>query len=268
MTEATTPEAAEPGVDIEKQGSVATVTLRNPAKRNAFTRQMRYDLTSGLDALMRDEEVRVIVLRGDGEHFSSGADVSGGKPPVWTLIQHRANNKELNDLAGLFAASPKPVIAAVEGIAVGGAMGFAVACDVVVASKKARFIPLFTKLGIVPEMGILHTLAMRIGGTRAKRLLMSSRNVEGPEAFEIGLADELVEPGQAYARALEIAHEFDDCSPLAVAIVKEAYANGIPSMAEAGRIEVDFVPLLVRTEDTREGFASAREKRKPKFTGN
>lgn len=259
---------SEPGIDLEKRDGIAIVTIRNPQRRNAFTPAMRRALTDTLAQLMTEGEIRAIVLRGDGEHFCSGADLSTSRAAGWTLIQHRENSREITRLTELLARGPKPVIAAVEGAAAAAGMGIACACDVVVAGGAANFIPLFTRLGLVPEVGLMYTLGQRIGAARARRMLMSSKPLDAVAALKIGLVDEVVEPGHAFGRAIEIAHEFDDCVPLAVAVVKEAFANGVPDVAAASRIEVDFVPLLVRTEDTREGIAAAREKRRPKFTGN
>jgi len=258
------------GVRIERRDTVGVVTISNPARRNAFSPDLRRDLTARLQELVVDPDIRAIVLRGEGEHFCAGADVSGprGAAPARTLVQHRENNKEINRLTQVLAAGPKPVIAAVEGAAAGAGMGMAVACDVIVAARNARFVPLFTRLGLVPELGSLYTLAQRIGASRARRVLMASKPIGAEQGFEMGLVDELVEPGQALEKALEVAHEFDECVPLSVALVKEAFANGIPNIAEAGRIEVDFVPMLARTEDMREGMLASREKRKAKFTGH
>lgn len=259
----------EQEIRIEKRDGVAVVTISNPDRRNAFTPDMRFALTSGLENLAEDEEVRSIVLRGDGEHFCSGADISGGAARApRTLVQHRQNNKGINRLTQIVTGGPKPVIAAVEGAAAGAGMGIACACDVIVAARNARFVPLFSRLGLVPEIGIFYTLGQRIGQARAKRVLMASTSLGGEDAYAIGLVDELVEPGRTLDKALEVAHEFDDCVPLSVALIKEAYAAGIGNVDAAGRIEVDFVPMLSRTEDTREGMAASREKRKPRFTGH
>jgi 2-(1,2-epoxy-1,2-dihydrophenyl)acetyl-CoA isomerase len=256
-------------IGLERRASVGILTLSNPERRNAFTPDMRRTLTAGFGELIGDNQIRAIVLRGDGEHFCSGADISGSGAASQqrTLIQHRENNKEINQLSRAINGGPKPVIAAVEGAAAGAGMGMASACDVIVAARNARFVPLFSRLGLTPEIGILHTLAQRVGAARARRILMASKPISAEEGFDIGLVDELVEPGETLPRAVELAHEYDDCVPLSVALIKEAFANGVSSLAEAGRIEVDFVPLLVRTNDTREGMAASREKRRPKFTG-
>jgi enoyl-CoA hydratase/carnithine racemase len=258
------------GIGVERNAGVGVVTMSNPQKRNAFTPDMRRELTARLVELSSDSEIRAIVLRGDGEHFCSGADVSGsgGPAPARTIVQHRENNKEINRLTQVLAGGSKPVIAAVEGAAAGAGMGMACACDVIVAARNARFVPLFTRLGLVPEIAILYTLAQRIGAARARRVLMASKPIGAEDGFNLGLVDELVEPGQALEKALEVAHEFDDCVPLSVALVKEAFANGVADIGEAGRIEVDFIPLLSRTEDMREGMAASREKRKAKFSGH
>lgn len=255
-------------IRVERRGPAGIVTLVNPERRNAFTPDMRRALVAALDELGGETDIRAIVLRGDGAHFCSGADLSASAPRgARTLIQHREYNKEINQLTRAIAMGPKPVIAAVEGAAAGAGMGVASACDVVVAARNAKFVPLFTRLGVVPEIGILYTLAQRIGASRARRILMASTPLEAERAYELGLVDELVEPGATFERALEVVGEFEQSTPLSVALVKEAFANGVHDIAEAGRIEVDFVPLITRTDDTIEGVTALREKRAAKFTG-
>jgi enoyl-CoA hydratase/carnithine racemase len=256
------------GLTIERRDGAAVITLSNPERRNAFTPDMRRGIVAALMEIAGETETRAVVVRGDGDHFCSGADLSASAPSgSRTYLQHRQYNKEINQLGQAIAAGPKPVIAAVEGNAAGAGMGVACACDVIVAARNARFTPLFTRLGVVPEIGIMHTLALRVGASRARRILMSSKPLGAEEAFEIGLVDELVEPGATLEKALDVAHDYDDCAPLSVALVKEAFAHGVASLAEAARFEVDFIPLITRSDDTREGMSASREKRKPKFSG-
>jgi len=260
---------ATQGVGLERRDGVAVITLSNVIRRNSFTPVMRRDIVAKLGELAGETDIRSVVIRGDGDHFCSGADLTASAGAgARTYLQHRQYNKEINELGRALAAGPKPTIAAVEGNAAGAGMGVACACDVIVAARNAKFTPLFTKLGVVPEIGILYTLSQRIGVAKARRLLMSSKPMGAEEAFDIGLVDELVEPGATLERALEVGHEFDDCSPLAVALVKEAFANGVASLADAGRLEVDYIPMITRSEDTREGMSAQREKRKPKFGGH
>jgi enoyl-CoA hydratase/carnithine racemase len=258
----------EPGIDLDRRGSALLITIRNPARRNAFTAEMRRTLTAQLGESMTDPEVRAIVLCGHGEHFCSGADLSVNRAADWTLIQHRENSREMTRLTEVLVAGQKPVIAAVEGAAAGAGMGIACACDVLVVARGARFVPLFTRIGLIPELGLLSTLAQRVGVARARRILMASTTLDAAAALQLGLADELVETGHASERAVEIARQFEQCAPFAVAAVKQVYAQGIPSLADAGRNEADLIPVMARMDDMREGIAALREKRPPKFRGN
>lgn len=256
------------GVKVERQGTVAIVTMSNPERRNAFYPEMRRQLTATLNALGADTELRAVVLTGDGAHFCAGADTSrmrqAGTP---TPIQVRENMKDVAQLLRAIAGGGKPIIAAVEGDAFGAGFAMALACDVVVAARNARFGSVFTKVGLLPDMGMLYTLQQRVGPVKARQLMMLGTPVDGAEAARIGISDELAEPGQALAAALAFAARFDEPAPVVVSLIKGALATGVNSIEDAIRLEYDLQPMLASTQDRIEGMAALKEKRKPRFTG-
>jgi len=256
------------GVKVERRGTVAIVTMSNPERRNAFYPEMRRQLTATLNALSIETELRAVVLTGDGAHFCAGADATrlrqAGTP---TPVQARENMKDVAQLLRAIVGGAKPIIAAVEGDAFAAGFAIALACDVVVASRHARFGSVFTKVGLLPDMGMLYTLPQRVGPVKARHLMMLGTPVDGAEAARIGVADEVTEPGQALTAALAFAGRFDEPAPLVVSLIKGALATGVNSIEDAIRLEYDLQPMLALTQDRTEGMAAFKEKRKPRFTG-
>jgi 2-(1,2-epoxy-1,2-dihydrophenyl)acetyl-CoA isomerase len=257
------------GIQLEQTGSVAIVTMNNPERRNAFFPEMRRKLTATLNELGSDTAVRAIVLTGAGSHFCAGADVSrmrreGASPGA---LQARENIKEVGQLLRAIAAGSKPVIAAVEGDAVGAGFSMACASDFVVAARNCRFGAAFARLGILPDMGMLYTLPRRVGLAKARQLMMLATMVNGVEATELGIVDQLTGAGEALMHARKLAEQFQDVAPAPVALIKAALADGVNSIEEVLRIERDLQPLLSSTEDAKEGISAFKEKRKPSFMG-
>ncbi|MBB4631990.1 enoyl-CoA hydratase/isomerase family protein [Sphingosinicella soli] len=255
-------------IKTERHGGVAIVTLSNPEKRNAFTPDMRRSLTGTLTELNRTVEVRAVVLTGEEKHFCAGADVSamGAGAAPRTTVQIRENTKEVNHLLQAIVTAPKPYVASVDGDAFGAGMSLAIACDFLVAGPGARFGTAFAKIGLLPDLGMLHYLPLRVGMTAAKRMMMLCEPVLAERAFALGLADELnSESAMVGARAL--AEKLADGSPLAIGYIKSVLADGISTWQDAMRAELDIGSALAGTEDFKEGIAALREKRPPVYQG-
>ena len=252
-------------VPMAREGAVAVLTLNFPARRNAFGLQMRTQLHERLEAALADDEVRAVVLTGAGGHFCAGGDIS--EMEERTLLQNRERWNLITALIRLIALGPKPVVAAVEGSAMGAGLSIVALADHVVAARDAKFGAAFVKMGLMPDMGALWSLQHRVGRAKARELLGLARAFDGAEAGRIGLANEVVDPGQALSRAVAVAQEYAVLPPVAMALLKSALAQGVDSLDAAIRSEVDLQAVAKGSKDHAEAVRAFMEKRAPRFEG-
>lgn len=254
-----------PTVLVDKHQAVTVLTLSYPEKRNALSMSLRQMLGQSLRDALNDDACRVIVLTGQGGHFSSGGDISGFEGV--NAINGRQRMQKTHDMVRLIMNSEKPIIAAVEGHAAGAGMCVAADCDIVVASKEAKFTCSFNKIGLLPDLGGLWSIPARMGLGRAKLMMLTGRTLDATSAQAQGLVEELCEPGQALQTAIKLAQEIAQFAPLTHGLTKAALARGSMSVDELLTLEVDLQGLLFGTEDFQEGRTAFLEKRKPKFEG-
>jgi enoyl-CoA hydratase/carnithine racemase len=252
-------------VPLRRDGAVAVLTLSFPARRNAYCLQMREQLRERLETATADAAVRAIVLTGDAGHFCAGGDISEMKER--TLLENRERWNLVSALIRLVALGPKPVVAAVEGSAMGAGLSLAALSDYLVTARDAKFGAAFVKMGLLPDMGALWSLQQRVGPAKARELLGLARSFDGAEAGRIGLANEVVEPGQALSRALAVAQEYAALPPVATALLKGALAQGADSLEAAIRSEAEFQAVAMGSSDHAEAVRAFVEKRAPKFEG-
>lgn len=252
---------------VQKDGGVAIVTMNYPQRRNAFSLKMRETLHERLYALMhKDAECRAIVLTGANATFCAGGDIS--EMQQRTVLEFRERNQLPLDIFKLMVSGPKPIVAAVEGFAMGAGVSLAAACDYMVTSSATRFACAFVKVGLMPDTGLYWSLAQRVGAGRARELMLSAREFNGAEAVQINFANEMVEPGQALVAALQVARKYAAMPPLATAHLKAALANGIHTLDQAIETEVNLQPILRRSRDHQEAVKAFMEKRTPEFIGD
>ena len=256
---------AESAVLVERDGGIAIVTLNNPKRRNAISPEVKAGVIDAFTALNDDKTCRAIVLTGAGGVFSSGGDLN--TLAKGTLMENRARFEKNGAIVRLLVASPKPIVAAVEGFAMGAGLSWAMACDYVVMASNASVGCAFVKVGLHPDYAGLWSLQRRVGPAKAAELAMLGDRLDGVEAGRIGIANQVVEPGQTLEAAKAVARRYADNPPIALAMIKASIVSGGSTLAECLDNEVAFQPLLMQTKDHAEAVAAFLAKRKPVFTG-
>src|SRR5215831_3891690 len=208
-------------VDLTIEGAVAKVVLNRPDKFNALTVDMRQSLCDYFAQLRFDDKVRAVIVTGAGRGFCSGADVDrmAGQPHDLRADRDRLQRGGHTFIRAIHAIE-KPVIAAVRGPAVGIGWSIALACDLVVASKTARFSQIFRRIGLAPDGGAIWFLTRRIGMLKAKELVFSARFVEADEALALGLVNYVVEEDELMKKTEELAVELAEAPTFALGMAK------------------------------------------------
>jgi enoyl-CoA hydratase len=254
-------------LQIETTDAIATVTLNRPKVHNALNAAMLRELDEAIGALGGDASVRVILLRGAGEKaFAAGADIS-------ELAAVDASNaiqfaERAQRIFRRIETLPKPVIAAINGYALGGGCELAMACALRIAADTARLGQPEIRLGILPGYGGSQRLPRLIGRGAALKIMLTGQPIDAHEALRIHLVDEVVPAEHLDLRAMELARTIAAQPPLAVAAILEAVNRGADlPLEEAIALEASHFARLCETEDMREGTRSFLEKRAPHFTG-
>jgi enoyl-CoA hydratase/carnithine racemase len=247
-------------------GPVATITLNRPEKLNAFTLAMLERLESACAAIERDDAVRaVIVASSSAKAFCAGADIIDWGPlgPRGMWAQWIRDGQRVFDR---LARLRQPTIAAIGGLAFGGGLELALACDIRIAGEGARFgLPEVT-IGAVPGWAGTQRLPRLVGPGRAKHLILTGQPIDAVTAGTWGLVTEVVAPDRLAPRALELAHRIAENAPTAVQAAKQL-ADAAAGEGRTTTLESLAAGFAAGTADGREGAAAFREKRKPKFTG-
>ena len=243
---------------VARHEAVATVTLNRPDRRNAIDQAMRDGLRSALDELDADAGVRVVVLTGAGRAFCAGVDLTEGAPAP-TLRP---------PVAAPLWAFRKPVIAAVNGPAVGGGLELALACDIRIAAASARFGLTEVRIGSLPGSGGTQLLPRIVGPGNAARMVLTGELVDAAEALWIGLVSEVVPDAELAAAAGTLAERIAQNAPLSLLAAKRALRAGsdLP-FAEGQALERELWAELAASKDRAEGRAAFRERRPARFTG-
>jgi len=247
----------------ETHGSVRLLRLNNPTRRNALTLALRMELLQALAAAERDTSVRSLVLTGGPEVFCAGGDLGDIQVPDLAAGRLRMRDNAL--LIKQLVHMSKPLVAAIEGWAVGAGLSIALACDSLVCGATARFAAGFGKVGLLADLGLLHSLPARIGQGRARQLLLFGDVLDAETALAIGLVDRVCPSGTALEQALQSAAAVEQQAPLPLAMTKALLAEGLDALLER---EGDLQSQLYFSADHAEGKAAFLAKRAPVFQGN
>ena len=258
-------------INVEQQGAVAVLTIDRPKALNALNPEVLADLKAAFEGIDQDT-VRCVVLTGAGEKsFVAGADI--GSMSTMTKAEGEAFGKLGNDIFLMIESFPLPVIAAVNGFALGGGCELAMSCDIRICSDNAMFGQPEVGLGITPGFGGTQRLARLVGMGMAKQMLYTARNIDANEALRIGLVNAVIPQAELMDAALEMAGTIAKNAPIAVRGCKKAVNEGMQVSIDKGvEIEEKIFGGCFETHDQVEGMACflSREKPKPKavFTNN
>ena len=253
-------------IHFEASGGVARITLNRPERLNSFTRAMHGELR---DALGNLGDARVIILTGAGRGFCAGQDLNDRAVAPGEAVDLGETVEQCwNPLIRTLAALPQPVIARVNGVAAGAGANIALACDLVVAAKSAKFIQSFSALGLIPDSGGSWHLPRLVGQARALGLALTGEPLSAERAAESGLIWKCVEDEALDAEVDALAARLAALPPLGLAAIKQIIrSSGSRTLDEELDLQRDEMRRLGFTEDYREGVAAFLEKRPPVFTG-
>jgi enoyl-CoA hydratase/carnithine racemase len=253
-----------------KRDGVAIATLNRPESLNAFRSQTFADLNAVLEDVRTDDDVRVLILTGNGRAFSAGADLKemGSNLLTSSLEEQRKNLETYQNLTRTMLALPKTIISAVNGLAVGVGVEIALASDIRIASSEASFTFAEAKRGLFQTNGVMFLLPRLIGAGRAAHIMLTGERVLAPRALEYGMVTQVVEADELENAAFEVAQTIAANAPISVRLVKQVLQQSLAGTLEQS-LELETAGMLecLASQDLVEGTQSFLEKRAPVYQG-
>ena len=255
---------------LAKDNGLATITLNAPDKLNAVSRKMIAEIKTCWEELAADTSVRAVLLTGAGRGFCAGADLADpDREASATADSGAALDKYFNPTIRAMRALPKPIVSAVNGVAAGVGMSFALASDIAIAGKSASFLQAFARIGLLPDGGSTWFLPRLVGEQRARALAMLAPQISAQEAKDWGLIWDVVDDAELMKTATDLARRLADGPTMALSRIKEALGRASGNtLSQQLDVERDFQRELGRSGDFKEGVAAFLAKRKPAFKGN
>jgi enoyl-CoA hydratase/carnithine racemase len=255
---------------VSVEGGVATLTLNRPERLNAFAGRMRQEIADAVHALAADAAVRVIVVTGAGRAFCAGADID--------YMRELAERQDVEGFRGLveagravvttIRATPKPVIASINGAAAGGGANLALSCDLRIASDRASIGQTFSRIGMHPDWGGTYFLPRLVGPAKALELMFSAEMVPAEEALRLGIFGRVVPHDRLAEETKALAAQVAAQPPIALALIKQAvYRSGDGALSDALDLELAHQLRCFQSADVKEGLAAFLAKRSPTFRG-
>lgn len=249
------------------QDRVATITLNRPKALNSTTDQMYIELAGLIKEINVSEDIGCVILTGSGRAFCAGADVKAMDPNMKLLARRKRHQWILRDILNPLVNLEKPVIAAVNGVAVGAGFNIALAADMIVASEKAMFCQIFRRLALVPDLGGLYLLTRVVGLNKAKELCLTAKKVKAEEALALGFVNHVVEHDKLMEETRKIAVDIAAGPPTSLSMMKSLLNKSLDSsLDQMLEYESYAQTLAYTTAEHHEGVAAFREKREPNFS--
>lgn len=248
------------------ENGVATITLNRPTSLNSMNDGLIDGLHACLDQVEKDDNVRAVVLTGNGKAFCAGGDLPFLNS-IATNGEKRAFIAKVGNVAKRITTIEKPFIAMINGVTAGAGVNLMLACDLVYATNKAKFAQSFSKVGLIPDCGGLYFLPKCTGVLRAKELMFTADLIDAPTAEKYNMVNHLCDDETLKETTYAMAKRLAESAPLSIALIKKYLNNTALTLDEVLAFEESTQALLMGTEDCKEGIAAFKEKRAPKFIG-
>ncbi len=260
-------------VKISDAGHVRTITLNRPEKKNALSTQLAWAIVGAIDDAAKDDNVWVIAITGSGDAFCAGLDLSPSGERFHPATPQAAQLDDIgwvgNFLLAIRKRCDKPVIGAINGVAVGAGLGLAMATDARIVARSARLMAGYTRIGGSPDAGLTITLPQAMGYERAIRFMMENRTANGDDAVALGMAGEVVDDDKLASRTAEYCAKLCEWSPITLRLLKRGMVKSLENtdIEQQLRYEVANIRIAFSSEDAKEARTAFFEKRKPVFQG-
>ena len=254
-------------IKFEVTGNLAVITLDRADKLNSFVREMALELQSRLEECQSSDQIRAILITGDGRAFCAGQDlaeaISEEGPELTKIV-----TEHYNPIIKLIREIEKPIVAAVNGVAAGAGANIALACDIVVAGKSSSFIQAFSAIGLIPDSGGTYSLPRLIGWQKASALMMLGDKINAEEAERMGMIYKVFEDEELMDRAIALGSRLSLMATAGLGMTKKALnASFTNSLDDQLELEGDLQTMAGQTHDYKEGVNAFLEKRKPNYKG-